>query len=83
MSKRLIAVALLCGSALSACVVAPARPGYAYGPGDAVIVDAPPPATYVEPVPPLPYVGAIWIGGYWGWRGGRHEWVRGRYEAPR
>ena len=30
-----------------------------------------------------PYAGAVWIGGYWGWRGGRHEWVGGRWEAGR
>ena len=25
----------------------------------------------------------IWVGGYWGWRGSRHQWVPGSYERPR
>ncbi len=64
----------------------PQQPGYGYGqPGDAdeVVVDVAPPAPYVEVVPTLPYAGALWIGGYWGWRGGRHAWVPGRWEQPR
>ena len=81
---RSLSIAALCAATLSACVVAPARP-YAYGPppGEMVIADVPPPAPYAEVVPPPPFVGAVWIGGYWGWRGGRHEWITGRYEAPR
>ena len=31
-----------------------------------------PPAPVVEYVPPYPYPDAVWIGGYWGWRG---SWV--------
>ena len=42
-----------------------------------------PPAARVEIVPPLPYAGAIWVGGRWVWRGGRHVWVAGRYMHPR
>ena len=42
-----------------------------------------PPAPYYEVQPPLPYPGAIWIGGYWNWSGHRHVWVPGRYERPR
>lgn len=92
-SLKPIAAAAVATLALSACVVAPypqrvyhpvpAGPGPgAYPEGD-VVVDVPPPAPYVEVVPPLPYAGAIWIGGYWGWSGGRHHWVPGRWEAPR
>jgi len=31
----------------------------------------------------LPFAGALWINGYWGWQGGRHVWVGGRFEHPR
>jgi hypothetical protein len=82
-SKTTLAAAL-CAAALTACVVAPARP-YAYGPGggEVITADIAPPAPYVETIPVAPFVGAVWIGGYWGFRGGRHVWVPGRYEAPR
>lgn len=50
---------------------------------DEVVVDVAPPAPYVEVVPAIPFAGAIWIGGYWGWSGGRHHWVPGRWEGPR
>jgi hypothetical protein len=84
-SPKVIIAAMLCAGALSACVVAPVQPyGYGYGPeGEAVVTDVAPPAPYVETVPVAPFAGAIWIGGYWGFRGGRHVWVPGRYEAPR
>ena len=48
-----------------------------------VVVDVAPPAPYVEVVPAIPYAGAIWIGGYWGWYGNRHQWVPGRWDQPR
>jgi hypothetical protein len=83
---KILAAATLCAASLSACVVAPVRPyGYGYGApaGEVVIANVPPPAPYVEVVPALPFAGAVWIGGYWGWRNGRHEWVGGRYEAAR
>ena len=72
---------------LSACVVAPyprqvvyAEPG---GYGSVVVVDAAPPPPYVEVIPVMPYVGAFWIGGYWGWNAGRHQWVPGRWDRAR
>jgi WXXGXW repeat (2 copies) len=77
---------------LSACVVAPypgsravySEPGpVAYGGGGEVVVDQAPPPPYVESVPAIPFAGAVWIGGYWGWNGGRHMWVPGRYEHGR
>ena len=48
-----------------------------------IVVDTPPPAPYAEVVPVMPYPGAVWINGYWGWSGGRHYWVPGYYERPR
>ncbi|HEY8876816.1 MAG TPA: hypothetical protein VIN03_04575 [Roseateles sp.] len=75
------ALALVAAALLSACVVVPAHRGYVAGP--AVVVDAPPPAPYAEVVPVMPYPGAVWINGYWGWSGGRHQWVPGYYDRPR
>lgn len=96
--SRLLIVPLA-AAGLSACVVAPypARPGVYAQPVPAysrpapspyyddgqVVVDLAPPAPYVEVVPALPFLGAIWLGGYWGWNGGRHAWVPGRWEQPR
>ena len=73
----LLAAAL--GAALAGCVVAPAQPVYADG--GPVMVAPPPPQGEIVGV--APYPGAVWIGGYWGWGGGRHTWVPGRWTAPR
>jgi len=97
MNKLLrFAVGISGAAALSACVVAPApyptqvyspapqpiysQPTYAPAP---VIVDVAPPLPYQEVVPVAPFVGAVWIAGYWGWQGGKHYWVPGRWEHPR
>ncbi len=72
--------------ALSACVVAPyPRYGAAYPAYDAeiAVANVPPPTPYAEVVPVVPFAGAIWLGGYWGWSGGRHQWVPGRWDRPR
>lgn len=85
MSLRLVTCAAVCSAAaLSACVVAPARP-YAYGPppGEIVVADVGPPSPYVETIGVAPYPGAVWVAGYWGWRGGRHAWVGGHWEQAR
>ncbi|HJV97455.1 MAG TPA: hypothetical protein VJ608_15535 [Albitalea sp.] len=71
---------LLLVAVLSGCVVAPA-PYYGYG-GDEVVAVAPPPPRE-EYIGVAPVVGQIWIGGYWGWSGGRHVWIGGHWEAPR
>ena len=84
MSTRTLALAAVCSAALSACVVAPVGRPYGYAPaGEVIVTDVAPPAPYYEPVPVAPYPGAVWIGGYWGWRGGRHEWIGGHYERGR
>lgn len=95
-SPRLLVVLPIAATLLSACVVAPYphRAVYAqpvpvgaqsvpYYDADEAVVDIAPPAPYVEVVPAIPFAGAVWIGGYWGWRGGRHAWVGGRWEQPR
>ena len=85
MSKlKIVAAAALSALALSACVVAPyPRQGGYYPDAGGLVVDVAPPAPYVEVVPVLPYSGGVWIGGYWGWSGGRHNWVPGRWDRPR
>lgn len=78
-------LALLTSALLSACVVVPAhRGGYrgGYAEPAVVVIDTPPPP-YAEVVPVMPYPGAVWVGGYWGWQGGRHQWVPGYYDRPR
>lgn len=59
---------------LGGCVVAPAP--YA-------VATVPPPAPVNEVVGVAPYPGYVWIGGYWGWGGGRYVWHPGRWAAPR
>ena len=83
--SSLLAVLLASAASLSACVVAPAYPtsGAYYEGGPVVVATVPPPVPYVETVPVAPYGGAVWIGGYWGWSGGRHQWVPGHYEHAR
>jgi hypothetical protein len=77
-----LVLALASATLLSACIVVPAHRGGYYA-DSGVVVDVAPPAPYAEVVPVLPYAGAVWIGGYWGWNGGRHRWVPGYYERPR
>jgi hypothetical protein len=85
-----LVLACLSAVLLSACVVAPVPPPrvvYAAPPPvvepPPVVIDMAPPPPQVEVVPVVPFVGAIWIGGYWGWSGGRHVWMPGHYEHPR
>lgn len=53
-------------------------------PGSEVVVDEPPPppleTEVVVGAPPAP--GYVWIGGYWGWAGGRRVWTRGHWALP-
>lgn len=87
MNRMKLALVALSIASLSACVVAPyPRPavyGYPAGGGEVIYADRGPPQPYVEVVPAIPFGGAVWIGGYWGWSGGRHTWVGGRWEQPR
>ena len=48
---------------------------------DGTVVSDAPPAPIVEDVPTAPYPDYVWIGGFWGWRGGWY-WNAGHY-APR
>ena len=78
----LLAAVAASATLLSACVVVPAH-GPAYVPAPVVVAPVAPPAPLVEVVPPVPFYGAVWLGGYWNWVGGRHIWVAGHYEQPR
>ena len=78
--KKKILSALLGSLILGGCVVAPA--GRPYRPPVETVYVAPPPPR-VESMGPPPMVGAVWIQGYWHWSGSRHDWVPGRWEAPR
>lgn len=85
---RLTAICAVAAMTLSACVVAPYPQGQVVytqpGPNETeIMVGVPPPAPYVEVIPAAPFLGAIWINGYWGWSQGRHYWVPGRYERAR
>ncbi|MCK7498558.1 MAG: hypothetical protein MZW92_53975 [Comamonadaceae bacterium] len=57
--------------------------GSGYSSAGEVVVDGAPPAPYAEVIPVIPFAGAVWLGGYWGWRGGRHHWVSGHWTHPR
>ena len=69
---------LAAGLLMSGCAVVPAPVPVAVAAGDVYAPAAPPPPQ-VEVIPPVPFVGAVWVGGYWNWYGGRHVWVPGRY----
>jgi hypothetical protein len=83
MKRPALALALASAALLSGCIVVPAHRGGYHVAEPAVVVDVPPPSPYVEVQPAMPYPGAVWVDGYWGWRGGRHHWVPGYYERPR
>ena len=80
-------LALSAPALLSACIVVPV--GRRYGGGhqqdydDGDIVTVAPPAPQAEVVIAAPGPGYFWIGGHWGWIGGRHVWVGGRWDAYR
>ena len=80
MTMTQIGAALLTALILAGCVLAPAGRPY-YPPAPTVYL--PPPAPRVEYMGTPPFLGAVWIQGYWRWMGARHEWVPGRWEAPR
>ncbi|MBP8272563.1 MAG: YXWGXW repeat-containing protein [Sphaerotilus sp.] len=77
--RALAAWALVLGSGLSGCVVAP----YPHHDGqeDRGVVVEPPPVRIERSGPP-PAVGYFWIDGYWNWSRGRHVWMPGHW-APR
>jgi hypothetical protein len=47
----------------------------------AVAIAWAPPPMLIDPPPPVPFVGAVWIGGYWTWDDD-WAWATGRWVAP-
>mgnify|MGYP001404362444 FL=1 len=79
--RRFVTLAVASSAILLAgCVVAPVGPYYGY---DGEVVQVPPPAPQAEYYGAPPVVGQVWIGGFWGWRGGRHVWIGGHWDSPR
>ena len=66
-SLLFLLISLFAAIALTGCL--------AYVPGppplDGVYAPGPPPEPVVEVVPAIPYPGAVWLGGYWGYGGHR------------
>jgi hypothetical protein len=52
----------------------------AYEPAPVAVGWAPPPML-VEAPPPIPYASAVWVGGYWVWRG-NWVWASGHWMGP-
>jgi hypothetical protein len=50
--------------------------------GVAYYSSAPPPPPRAEVFGVAPGPGYVWINGYWGWSGGTHTWIEGRWERP-
>ena len=75
-------------ASLGACVVAYERPYHeammveGAPPADGVVVTQAPPPAQVEVVTVAPAPGLVWVGGYWGWTGGRYVWVSGGWHHP-
>jgi hypothetical protein len=68
--------------ALPGAIPAPSTPApTAPEMADGTVVGDEPPAPIVEYVPASPYPDYVWIGGFWGWRGGWY-WNAGHF-APR
>lgn len=93
--SRAIGTTVLAAAGLSACVVTPApypgtQPVYPSYPvysqpapaGAVIIAPLAPPPPHVEVIPAAPFVGALWISGYWNWSNNRHIWVPGHYVRP-
>lgn len=74
----LVVVALVLGCAPRVPV-----PESASNEGDVPIpVPYPPPAARSEKIPPQPDEDAVWVDGYWMWRGSTYSWSAGRWVQP-
>lgn len=49
---------------------------------DAIVATEPPPPPQREMILERPSPVAVWIPGYWSWRGNRHVWIGGHWEQP-
>ncbi len=77
-SVLLVLISVFAAIALAGCL--------AYVPGppplDGVYAPGPPPDPMVEVVPAIPFPGAVWMGGYWGWGAAGYAWNRGYWGRP-
>ena len=73
MKGRFLVLAFMVGSVLAGCAGQ-----YSYG----YVGYGPPPPVAFGAVGVAPGPGFVWIDGYHGWRGGRYEWVQGRWVRP-
>jgi hypothetical protein len=74
---RRLALGAVAAGALFCGVIAGERPA------NAQVVALAPPAVRVEVIPRAPEPHVFWVGGYWGWYGGRHVWMGGHWERER
>ena len=72
MKRTLGLVVILGGLSLAGC--AGGYGGY--------YASVPPPAVRYEQRGIAPGAGYVWIDGYWGYNGGRYNWVSGRWTRP-
>ena len=72
MSLRLaLCLSILCTLLFAGCTAQPATVVYTSPP--------PPPPPQVEVIPAPPYVGAVWVHGYWHWHARGYIWIHGYY----
>lgn len=74
---RRLVLGVVAGGALFCALVVGDRPAAAQ------VVEVAPPAVRLEVVPVAPPPHFFWVGGYWGWYGGRHVWHGGYWERER
>ena len=78
-----LARVLLGALVLQGCSSGLPGPAVAVHPGRAFVeVPYPPPAALVEVVPDAPAGDAVWVDGYWSWRGNKYAWLRGGWMLP-
>lgn len=75
--RSTIAILCLVAAVLGGCVM----PDQSHMAGGVVMVAPPPPREEVIGLAPVP--GYVWLAGYWGWVGDRHEWMPGHWVPPR
>lgn len=78
MRTKKFVIAMLCAASVATGFTSVAHAGVNLN----IDIGVPPPERRYEPVP-APREGFVWVEGYWGWNGRRHEWVEGRWEPVR
>ncbi len=79
----LIGISSIGGSILSQSAADRAEESASGNTTDSVYVTTTPPVPRVEPKPPAPNRGAVWIAGHWQWTGDEFRWLTGHWvEEP-